>query len=121
MLFTAALALIQPGDEVLTPDPGFPIYESVVRFAGGRPVYYPLDESRAFAPDVAAIADRITPRTRVIILNLPHNPTGGVAAADDLTRLAALAQQRSEEHTSELQSRFDLVCRLLLEKKKEKI
>src|SRR5437762_9211878 len=55
MLFAAALALIQPGDEVLTPDPGFPIYESVVRFAGGRPVYYPLDESRAFAPDVAAI------------------------------------------------------------------
>src|SRR5256885_9673826 len=47
MLFAAALALIEPGDEVLTPDPGFPIYESVVRFAGGRPVYYPLHESRA--------------------------------------------------------------------------
>src|SRR6267143_6259477 len=93
MLFSAALALIEPGTEVLTPDPGFPIYESVVRFAGGRPVYYPLDESRAFAPDVAALAERITPRTRVIILNLPHNPTGGVAAPDDLTRLAALAQQ----------------------------
>jgi aspartate/methionine/tyrosine aminotransferase len=93
MLFSAALALIEPGTEVLTPDPGFPIYESVVRFAGGRPVYYPLDESRAFAPDVAALAQRITPRTRVIILNLPHNPTGGVAAPDDLTRLAALAQQ----------------------------
>ena len=89
MLFSAALALIEPGTEVLTPDPGFPIYESVVRFAGGRPVYYPLDESRAFAPDVAALAERITPRTRVIILNLPHNPTGGVAAPDDLTRLAA--------------------------------
>src|SRR5207249_10118141 len=83
MLFTAALALIQPGDEVLTPDPGFPIYESVIRFAGGRPVYYPLDEARAFAPDVAAIAERITPRTRVIILNLPHNPTGGVARSEE--------------------------------------
>src|SRR6266581_4969746 len=71
----------------------FPIYESVIRFAGGRPVYYPLDESRAFAPDVAALAERITPRTRVIVLNLPHNPTGGVAAPDDLTRLAALAHQ----------------------------
>jgi len=93
MLFSAALTLVEPGAEVLTPDPGFPIYESVVRFAGGRPVYYPLDEARAFAPDVAAIAERITPRTRVIILNLPHNPTGGVAAPDDLTRLAALAQQ----------------------------
>src|SRR5437879_6560519 len=93
MLFSAALALIEPGTEVLTPDPGFPIYESVVRFAGGRPVYYPLDESREFAPDVQAIAQRITPRTRVLIVNLPHNPTGGVAAAEDLTRLAALAQQ----------------------------
>jgi len=93
MLFAAALALIQPGDEVLTPDPGFPIYESVVRFAGGRPVYYPLDESRAFAPDVVAIAERVTPRTRVLILNLPHNPTGGVATPDDLARLAALAQR----------------------------
>src|SRR5437762_3486032 len=60
MLFSAALALIEPGAEVLTPDPGFPIYESVIRFAGGRPVYYPLDESRAFAPDVAALAERVT-------------------------------------------------------------
>jgi aspartate aminotransferase len=91
MLFSAALALIEPGDDVLTPDPGFPIYESVIRFAGGRPVYYPLDESRAFAPDVSAIAERITPRTRAIVLNHPHNPTGGVATADDLARVATLA------------------------------
>jgi aspartate aminotransferase len=93
MLFCAALALIDPGDEVLTPDPGFPIYESVVRLAGGRPVYYPLDETRAFAPDVDAIAQRITPRTRVIVLNLPHNPTGGIATREDLARLADLAQR----------------------------
>src|SRR5438105_3819592 len=91
MLFCAALALIEPGVDVLTPDPGFPIYESVVRFAGGRPAYYPLDETREFAPDVAAIARRITPRTRVLILNLPHNPTGGVASARDLEALAELA------------------------------
>ena len=93
ILFCTALALIEPGDDVLCPDPGFPIYESVVRFAGGRPVYYPLDESRRFAPDVAAIAERITPRTRVLILNLPHNPTGGVATASDLEALAALVQR----------------------------
>ncbi|HYK81588.1 MAG TPA: pyridoxal phosphate-dependent aminotransferase [Gemmatimonadales bacterium] len=93
MLFSAALALIEPGDEVLTPDPGFPIYESVVRFAGGRPVYYPLAEARAFAPDVAALAERITPRTRALILNAPHNPTGGVATAGDLAALAELAQR----------------------------
>lgn len=93
ILFCTALALIEPGDDVLCPDPGFPIYESVVRFAGGRPVYYPLDESRGFAPDVAAIAERITPRTRVVILNLPHNPTGGVATPSDLEALAALVQR----------------------------
>lgn len=93
MLFCAALALISPGDEVLCPNPGFPIYESVVRFAGGKPVYYPLDKTRAFAPDVAAIAERITPRTRLLILNLPHNPTGGIASPDDLARLAALAER----------------------------
>src|SRR5207302_1562190 len=92
-LFCTALSLVAPGDEVLCPDPGFPIYESVVRFAGGRPVYYPLDETREFAPHVAAIADRVTPRTRVLILNLPHNPTGGVATARDLTTLAELAQR----------------------------
>jgi len=93
MLFSAALALVEPGDEVLCPDPGFPIYESVVRLAGGRSVYYPLDEARAFAPDVAAIAGLVTPRTRAIILNLPHNPTGGVATLDHLARLGELAQR----------------------------
>src|SRR5438876_11888311 len=93
MLFCAALALIEPGDQVLTHDPGFPIYASVARFAGGRPVYYPLDETQAFAPHVEAIAERITPRTRVLIFNLPHNPTGGVAEAEDLTQLAELVRR----------------------------
>jgi len=92
-LFCTALSLIAPGDEVLCPDPGFPIYESVVRFAGGRPVYYPLDETREFGPHVEAIAERITPRARVLILNLPHNPTGGVATARALAALAELAQR----------------------------
>jgi len=93
ILFCTALALIEPGDEVLCPDPGFPIYESVVRFAGGRPVYYPLDESRQFAPQLEGLAKRITPRTRALILNLPHNPTGGVATPRDLEALAELAQR----------------------------
>jgi len=89
-LFYAMFALIEPGDEVLCPDPGFPIYESVVRLAGGRPVLYPLDGERGFAPDVHAIAERITPRTGMLVLNLPHNPTGGVAAPGDEERLAEL-------------------------------
>src|SRR2546428_11567150 len=85
--------LIEQGDGVRGPDPGFPIYESVVRLAGGRPVLYPLDGERAFAPDVPAIAERITPRTGMLVLNLPHNPTGGVAAPADEERLAELAQR----------------------------
>src|SRR5256712_3082457 len=92
-LFYAMLALIEPGDEVLCPDPGFPIYESVVRLAGGRPVLYPLDGERGFAPDVQAIAQRLTPRPSPLVVNLPDNPTGGVAAPADEERLAELAQQ----------------------------
>src|SRR5207302_1596106 len=87
----------EPGDEVLCPDPGFPIYESVVRLAGGRPVLYPLDGERGFAPDVHAIAERITPRTGMLVLNLPHNPTGGVAAPGDEERLAELALRRAQD------------------------
>src|SRR5205809_720413 len=81
--------------EIGEPDMPTPphVVESVVRFAGGRPVYYPLDETREFAPHVEAIAERITPRTRVLILNVPHNPTGGVATTRDLAVLADLAQR----------------------------
>jgi aspartate aminotransferase len=89
ILLYAALALLENGDEALVPDPAYPIYESVVRFAGARPITYRLDSSNGFAPDVDAIAASITSRTRVLILNTPHNPTGGVI---DAARLAALAQ-----------------------------
>jgi len=89
ILLYAALALLENGEEALIPDPAYPIYDSVVRFAGGRPVTYRLDSSNGFAPDVDAIAASITPRTRVLFLNTPENPTGGVI---DAGRLAALAQ-----------------------------
>jgi aspartate aminotransferase len=89
ILLYAALALLQNGDEALIPDPAYPIYDSVVRFAGGRPVTYRLDAASNFAPDVDAIAASITSRTRVLVLNTPQNPTGGVI---DAGRLAALAQ-----------------------------
>src|SRR5437867_3043073 len=89
VVLAAARRLEAAGHEVVHLE----IYESVVRFAGGRPVYYPLDETREFAPHVEAIAERITPRTRVLILNVPHNPTGGVATARDLAALADLAQR----------------------------
>jgi len=89
ILLYAALALLDQGDEALIPDPAYPIYDSVVRFAGAHPVTYRLEAASNFAPDVDAIAASITSRTRVLILNSPQNPTGGVI---DAGRLAALAQ-----------------------------
>jgi aspartate aminotransferase len=89
ILLYAALALLENGDEALIPDPAYPIYDSVVRFAGARPVTYRLDAASNFAPDVDAISASITSRTRLLFLNSPQNPTGGVI---DEGRLAALAQ-----------------------------
>jgi aspartate/methionine/tyrosine aminotransferase len=91
-LFYAALTLIEPGVEVLVPDPGFPIYPSVTRFAGGTPVPYGLRPAD-YGPDVDEIAARITPRTRVLVLNGPHNPAGGTPDAGDLERLAELVER----------------------------
>jgi aspartate/methionine/tyrosine aminotransferase len=90
MLLYAFLAAVEPGAEVLIPDPGFPIYQSLTRFTGGVPVGYRLDAARAFVPDVADIAARITPRTRVLVLNAPHNPTGGSVDARTLEQIAEL-------------------------------
>lgn len=90
MLLYAFLAAVQPGADVLIPDPGFPIYPSLTRFTGGVPVGYRLDASRAFVPDVADIAARITSRTRVLVLNAPHNPTGGSIDAHTLEEIAEL-------------------------------
>ena len=90
MLLYAFLATVEPGAEVLVPDPGFPIYPSLTRFAGGAAIGYRLDPARGFAPDVAEIAARITPRTRVLVLNAPHNPTGGSIDARTLEEIADL-------------------------------
>ena len=84
MVFYALLAVLEPGDEVLVPDPGFPIYPSVVRFAGAVPVSY---------LDVASLAALITPRTRALVVNLPANPNGVVAPPDALSAIATLAQR----------------------------
>jgi aspartate aminotransferase len=90
-VFYAMLATVEPGSEVLVPDPGFPIYPSMARFAGGVPVGYALDARNA--PDVDDIARRIGPRTRVLCLNSPNNPTGGALDAADMAHLAELVER----------------------------
>ncbi|MCL6516076.1 pyridoxal phosphate-dependent aminotransferase [Alicyclobacillus sp.] len=92
ILFFAIHALVNPGDEVIFPNPGFPIYESVIRFVGGHPVPMPLVESRGFAFDADHLRSLVTPRTKLIILNSPHNPTGGLLSPDDLEVVADLAR-----------------------------
>ena len=93
IMFFSILALVNPGDEVILPDPGFPIYASVVRFAGGVPVPIPLMEQRDFGFDLDEFERRAGRQTKLIILNSPQNPTGGVLSPTDLRRIAAVAQR----------------------------
>ena len=88
IMFYSILALVDEGDEVIYPNPGFPIYESMIRFVGATPVPIQFDEQRDFALDVDALCAAISSRTRMIILNSPHNPTGGMIARADLERIA---------------------------------
>jgi aspartate aminotransferase len=89
----AILALVDPGDEVIVPDPGYPIYESLTRFVGGTPVPIPIRMENEFRLDVDELASLITPRTKLIVINSPANPTGGVLTRSDLERIAGLATQ----------------------------
>ncbi|WP_448591911.1 pyridoxal phosphate-dependent aminotransferase [Thermoflexus hugenholtzii] len=90
IMFFAILALVEEGDEVIYPNPGFPIYESMIRFVGARPVPLRLRMENEFRVDVEELARLITPRTRMLILNSPANPTGGVLAREDLEAIAEL-------------------------------
>jgi aspartate/methionine/tyrosine aminotransferase len=94
IMFFVIMALAQPGDEVIYPNPGFPIYESVIRFVGATPVPIPLQEAKGFSLDVNALRDLVTERTRLIILNSPQNPTGGILPQEDLEAIAEIAVQR---------------------------
>ncbi len=89
-LFFTILATCNPGDEVVYPDPGFPIYESAIRWAGATPVPLPLLEERDFAFDPADLASRLSPRTKLVILNSPQNPTGGALTAEETATVAEL-------------------------------
>jgi aspartate/methionine/tyrosine aminotransferase len=87
----AILALVDPGDEVIVPDPGYPIYESLTRFVGGTPVPIPIRMENEFRLDVDELAALITPKTKLLVVNSPANPTGGVLTRSDIERIAELA------------------------------
>ena len=91
-LYSVYLALLEPGDEVLLPTPGFPNMDEMVRLLGGRPVFYPLAADEGFLPDAAALDGLVTPSTKILFVNTPSNPTGAVYPAslmEDLVELAA--------------------------------
>jgi len=94
IIFFPMLALLEPGDEVIYPNPGFPIYESMINFLGAKPVPIPLVEERGFSFDLNLLRDRLSPKTKMLILNSPHNPTGGVIPAADIRAIAEMVRDR---------------------------
>ena len=93
IMFFSILALVEPGDEVLYPEPGFPIYESMIRYSGGTPVPYILREENHFRFDLDEFRSKVNAKTKMIILNSPQNPTGGVLEESDLQVVAEVAQK----------------------------
>jgi aspartate aminotransferase len=94
IIFFAMLALLEHGDEVVYPNPGFPIYESMIRFLGAVPVPIPLLEQRGFSFDLDRLRASLTPRTRLLILNSPQNPTGGLIPEADIRAIADMVRDR---------------------------
>ncbi len=95
IIFFTILALIDAGDEVIYPNPGFPIYESMIKYSLGTAIPIPLREDRDFSIDVQELASLITDRTKLIILNSPHNPTGGVLTRKDILEMAEAIGDRN--------------------------
>ncbi len=91
IMFFVIMACVDEGDEVIYPNPGFPIYESVINFVGGKPVPLPLREEKQFRADIDELERLITPKTRMLIINTPGNPTGGILTKEDTRRIADLA------------------------------
>jgi aspartate/methionine/tyrosine aminotransferase len=94
IIFFPMLALLEPGDEVIYPNPGFPAYESMINFLGATPVPIPLLEDRGFSFDLDLLARKLSAKTKLLILNSPHNPTGGVIPAEDIRAIAELVRDR---------------------------
>jgi len=96
IMFFGILALVNPGEEVLYPNPGFPIYESVANFVGAKPVPIPLKEENDFRLDPEHVKEKITKKTKMIILNSPENPTGGILTKEDLKVIADCVANRDD-------------------------
>lgn len=96
ILFFAVLACVNPGEEVLYPNPGFPIYESAINFVGAKPVPIPLKEENDFRIDHEYFKDKITKKTKLLIINSPENPTGGVLTKEDLKLIADCITNRND-------------------------
>jgi len=110
IIFFTMLALVEEGDEVIYPNPGFPIYESMINFLGAKAVPIPLREERDFRLDVNELAGLITDRTKLIIINSPQNPTGGVLTKNDIYDVATAIGDRDIMVLSD-----EIYCRLLFE------
>ncbi len=95
IIFFGIMALVNEGEEVIYPNPGFPIYESVINFVGAKPVPLPLREENEFRLDAEELGRLITPRTKMIIINSPQNPTGSVLTLEDLEAIARMAVEHN--------------------------
>jgi aspartate aminotransferase len=91
IMYYAIMGIVNPGDEVIYPNPGFPIYESAILLAGGTPIPLPITEATGFSFSIDDLRNRITPKTRMLIINSPQNPTGGILTQEDLKGIAELA------------------------------
>jgi aspartate/methionine/tyrosine aminotransferase len=111
-IFFPLLALLDEGDEAIYPNPGFPIYESMIAFSGATPVPLPLLESNQFRTDVDELKKRITPKTKIVIINSPHNPCGSVMKPDDVRRVAELCAERGIWLFTD-----EIYCRILYDEK----
>src|ERR1019366_7850820 len=94
IIFFPMMALLEPGDEVIYPNPGFPIYESMINFLGAKAVPMPLEEERGFYFDLNLFRERLTDKTKMVVLNSPQNPTGGMISAEDLKQIAEMLRDR---------------------------
>ncbi len=94
VMFFAIIALVDEGDEVIYPNPGFPIYESMIRFMGGKPVPIPLKEEKGFAFDPEDLRKLITDKTKLLIINTPQNPTGGILTQKEIEKIAEIIKDK---------------------------